>query len=170
MDYRQLLLRGAIDKRFLARTAGHRMMVMMISVIVTVEGAASSCLVLILLLILLMLTTSGASTAASTIPGSIRLSLSLRRRWLLLLLRIAIAAICVGIVRIGRAELMILLLVVDVRIATVVMKIRGPRLLCAVTGAVTRLYAQRLDVSVRFVRVARIFRSSTTSVMDSFVR
>lgn len=183
MDHAQLVLRGAIDERFLtgaARHCTHRMMVVMISIIiVTVEGAASSCLVLILLLILLMLTTTSGTTATAptAIPGSIRLPLSLGRRRLLLLLLLLLrcaavtAAASVDIGRVDRATmLMIRLLAVDVRVATVVMKICGPLRLCAVIGGVARLHAHRLNGSISFVRVARIFRSSATSVVDSFIR
>lgn len=177
MDHGQLVLRGAIDERFLTGAARHctrRMMVVMISVIiVTVEGAASSCLVLILLLILLMLTTtSGATATTPTIPRSVRLPLGLGQRRLLLLRCAAVtAAASVDIGRVDRATmLMIHLLAVDVRVATVVMKICDPLRLCAVVRGVARLHAHRLNGSISFVRVARIFRSSATSVVDSFIR
>lgn len=150
-----LLLRGAIDQRFLATGNAATMMVMKLSTgntVVENGGAASGCLVLILLLILLMLTTS-TGTAAATSPASGIVPLTLGR-WLLL----AIATVRHGstgnTVTVHRTErLMILLFAVDSRCcsgASVVMMVCRA---VVATGAVgdriaARFAAHRLDVSV----------------------
>lgn len=151
-----LLLRGAIDQRFLATGNAATVMVMKLSTgntVVENGGAASGCLVLILLLILLMLTTS-TGTAAATSPASGIVPLALGR-WLLLLL--AIATVRHGstgnTVTVDRTErLMILLFAVDSRCsgASVVMMVCRA---VVATGAVgdriaARFAAHRLDVSV----------------------
>lgn len=155
-----LLLRGAIDQRFLATGYAATVMVMKLSTgntVVENGGAASGCLVLILLLILLMLTTS-TGTAAATSPAPGIVPLAFGRRLLLLLLLLAIATVRHGstgnTVTVDRTErLMILLFAVDSRCcsgASVVMMVCRA---VVATGAVgdriaARFAAHRLDVSV----------------------
>lgn len=94
-----LLLRGAIDQRFLTTGNTATVMEMMVSggnTVVENGGAASGCLVLIMLLILLMLTTaatattSGTATATSSAPRVLPLTFG---RWLLMLLLLLLLAI-----------------------------------------------------------------------------
>lgn len=162
-----LLLRGAIDQRFL--TTGNAATVMMMlfrsgNTVVENGGAASGYLVLILLLILLMLTTTtGTATATTSAPGIIPLTF---RRWLLqlllLLLRLLLLLLDIATVRhdstgnivtVDRAErLMILRFTVNIRCAgaSVVMMIcRTVATSTVVCGRIAaQLDAHRLDVSV----------------------
>lgn len=151
-----LLLRGAIDQRFLTTGNAATVMVMELSsgnTVIENRGAASGCLILILLLVLLMLTTTttGTASATSSAPGILPWTFG---RWLLLLL--AIATVRHGstgnTVTVDRTErLMILLFAVDRRCAgaSVVMMVCRT----VATGTVgcriaARFDAHRLDVSV----------------------
>lgn len=162
-----LLLRGAIDQRFLTTGNAATVMVMVFSsgnTVVENDGAASGCLVLILLLILLMLTTTttGTTTATSSAPGILPLTF---RRWLLLLLLLLwllLLLLDIATVRhdstgntvtVDRAErLMILLFAVNIRCAgasVVMMFYRTVATSTVVCGRnAARLDAHRLDVSV----------------------
>lgn len=154
-----LLLRGAIDQRFLA-TSGTTMMEVMVSGVVENSGAASG--YRLVLLILLMLTTTAAAssastaTTASTSPVPEVLPLTFGRRWLLLL---AIAAVSVvrynsdtaGTVVDSSAAVILLLLLllfaVDARHAASVVVM----MICRTVGgrvASGRLSVHRLDISV----------------------
>lgn len=181
-----LLLRGTIDQRFLTtgNTAATEMMVM-ISGVVENGGAASGCRLVLLLILLMLTTTSSAGTTAATstapIPEIFPLTLG-RRRLLLLRLLLAIAVTvrhrssdaAVAIDASDTVILLLLLFAVDGRCcAAAVVVMMVCRAVSGTVGgraATRRLDVHRLDVSVGFVRVARILRSSTTSGRNSFVR
>lgn len=169
-----LLLRRAIDQRFLASAGG--VMVMVISRIVENSGAASGChLILVLLLILLMLattsTSSGASASTSPVPEVLPLTLG-RQRLLLLAIAVTVRqrySDATVTVETSGSVILGLLFAVDVRRAASVVVM----MVCRAVGgriATRRLCVHRLDISVGFVRVTGILRSSATPSWNSFVR